>query len=490
MLSEILRRAHGYEKTFGDAIPAEGRPVYHLSPRVGWMNDPNGFSFHGGQYHLFYQYHPYSTQWGPMHWGHAVSRDLLRWEYLPAAMGPDMPYDKDGCFSGSAIQLPDGRHLLMYTGVTSQTGKDGVKEVFQTQCLAVGDGLHYEKYEGNPVLDGKDLPAGFSARDFRDPKIFPKAGGGFGCVVGNRTDDGSGAVLLFESEDGFHWHFASVLDRSRNELGRMWECPDLFRLEDYDVIVTSPQEMRPQGLEFHNGNNTMAMIGKVKEGSFHRQWVQTVDYGLDFYAPQTMEAPDGRRILIGWMQNWETVSACPEDAKWFGQMTVPRELCIRDSRLVQNPVRELETLRCRPVTYQDVPVQGEISLPGVSGRVIDLTVTVKAEGDCDWFRIQFARDSHHHCALTYDRRESTLHMSRIHAGFNRDMLHERKCPVDDRGGEIKLRILLDRFSAEVFVNDGRQAMTMTFPTALSAADIRFACGGRARIWVEKYDLMT
>lgn len=126
----------------------------------------------------------------------------------------------------------------------------------------------------------------------------------------------------------------------------------------------------------------------------------------------------------------------------------------------------------------------------MSGRVIDLTVTVRAQGDCDWFQIQFARDSHHHCALTYDRRESTLHMSRIHAGFNRDMLHERKCPVDDRGGEIKLRILLDRFSAEVFVNDGRQALTMTFPTPLSADDIRFACGGRARIWVEKYDLMT
>ena len=117
-MRQALRDARRYEEAQERLIPAQDRPAFHLSARVGWMNDPNGFSFHDGQYHMFYQYHPYDSHWGPMHWGHAVSEDLLRWRYLPAAMAPDMPYDREGCFSGSAITLKDGRQLLMYTGVS------------------------------------------------------------------------------------------------------------------------------------------------------------------------------------------------------------------------------------------------------------------------------------------------------------------------------------------------------------------------------------
>ena len=146
-MSDALERAREYELAAErDIAPAE-RPLFHLSARCGWMNDPNGFSFYNGQYHLFYQYHPYTSHWGPMHWGHAVSRDLLHWEYLPAALAPDTAYDGGGCFSGSAATLPDGRHLLMYTGVS----KDGVRKK-QTQNLAVGDGRDYQKLPQNPVI--------------------------------------------------------------------------------------------------------------------------------------------------------------------------------------------------------------------------------------------------------------------------------------------------------------------------------------------------
>ena len=125
MVSPILQKARKYEETFEKNIKKEERPDFHLTPRIGWMNDPNGFSFYNGQYHLFYQYYPYGSHWGIMHWGHAVSSDLLHWNYLPAAMAPDEAYDKDGCFSGSAVTLPDGRHLLMYTGVAKETQEDG-----------------------------------------------------------------------------------------------------------------------------------------------------------------------------------------------------------------------------------------------------------------------------------------------------------------------------------------------------------------------------
>ena len=492
MISEILQKARQYEQKYGALIRDEERPAYHLSPKIGWMNDPNGFSVYDGKYHLFYQYHPYSTQWGPMHWGHAVSTDLLNWEFLPAAIAPDMPYDKDGCFSGSAIEMDNGKQLLMYTGVERVQGEDGRMQDIQIQCLATGDGENYEKYEGNPVLTQKDIPAGFSLNDFRDPKIFRNADGSYGCVLGNRTEDGSGAILLYRSEDGFNWKFSSILDRSYNEFGRMWECPDMFTLDGQDVIITSPQDMSALGLEFHSGNGTMALMGQVKDGKFIRNNVQAIDYGLDFYAPQTLEAPDGRRIMIAGMQNWDTTGGCPAGAKWFGQLTTPRELTIQNDRLIQNPVRELEALRGRRVAYKNVPVHEEVSLTGVYGRAVDMTVTIKPGDDKGYerFRIKFAKGSQHYCAVTYRPGTSTLRLSRTHAGFNRDFVHERKCMVRNQNGEIKLRILLDRYSAEVFVNDGEQALTMTYYTPQTAEGISFECTGNALVSVEKYEILT
>ena len=171
MTNQTLREARKYEETYEKRISAEERPGFHFSTRVGWLNDPNGFSFYEGKYHLFYQYHPYDPYWGPMHWGHAVSEDLLHWEYLPAALAPDQIYDKDGCFSGSAVVLPDGKQLLMYTGVKRIPKADGGMCDEQTQCLAVGDGVDYVKYEKNPIMDKKDIPQGSSEADFRDPKM-------------------------------------------------------------------------------------------------------------------------------------------------------------------------------------------------------------------------------------------------------------------------------------------------------------------------------
>ena len=229
MTSQTLREARKYEEASEKMIKKEERPDFHLSARTGWMNDPNGFSYYNGQYHMFYQYYPYETKWGPMHWGHAVSSDLLHWEYLPAALAPDDACDRDGCFSGSAVALPDGRHLLMYTGVLRERQADGGYGDIQTQCLAVGDGVDYEKCEMNPVLDKADLPEGSSAHDFRDPKIWQKEDGTYCCVVGSRPADGSGQILLYTSPDGFEWKFKSILASNHNRFGKMWECPDFFR---------------------------------------------------------------------------------------------------------------------------------------------------------------------------------------------------------------------------------------------------------------------
>ena len=494
MTSEALQKARDYEERYSAFIKSEDRPVFHLSPRIGWMNDPNGFSLYQGKYHLFYQYHPYSTQWGPMHWGHVISEDMLRWTYLPAAIAPDQEYDKSGCFSGSALELDDGRQLLMYTGVREKREEDGTKKAYQTQCLAIGDGLDFEKCDCNPVLDQKDVPHSFSHHDFRDPKMYRRADGGFACVVGDRTDDGSGAILLYTSDDGLNWRFVTILDRSYNEYGKMWECPDFFALDGSHVLLTSPQDMSQVGLEFHNGNGTVCLIGSFdrQKRQFERQRLQAVDYGIDFYAPQTLLTKDGRRVMIAWMQNWDTAVAYPANTKWFGQMTLPRELHVRDGRLLQNPIRELDALHGRRVAYENVPVGEEAYLRGVYGRVLDMTVTLRPQQNKPYelFRLKFAKGSQHYSDIVYDPKTSILRISRTHSGCTRDFVHERECFVRDRGGELKLRLILDRFSAEVFVNDGEQVLSMTLYTPMTANGISFEARGGVLMDVEKYDIIV
>ncbi len=494
MISEKLQRARDFEAQYGAYIPEGERPAFHVTGTVGWINDPNGFSCYKGEYHLFYQYHPYDTNWGPMHWGHVKTRDFICWERLPAAIAPDTETDRDGCFSGSAVELADGRQMLVYTGVYQTRRSDGQMETFQQQCVAFGDGVNYEKYPGNPVLDGSDLPAGGSVLDFRDPKVWQESDGSFSMVVGNRTPDGSGAIRLFTSPDGTHWTYTGTLDASHNEYGRMWECPDFFPLGGRQVMLVSPQEMTAAGLEFHAGFGSIALIGNYDSAAhrFERERVQSIDYGTDFYAPQTLESYDGRRIMIAWMQNWATTGCQPQGARWFGQMTLPRELTLRNGRLVQNPVRELERYRGHKVSYKNLLVTGESNLSGVSGRLMDLTVTVRpVDGRASYqaFKLRLAKDGQRETLIRYKVSNSTLRLDRTHSGFPYDIVNVRDFPVRPQDGAVKLRVIMDRYSLEVFVNDGEQAATMAIYTPLSAQSVSFeVVEGAAYIDVEQYSL--
>lgn len=494
MTSQTLREARKYEETAEKLIHRLARPDFHLSARTGWMNDPNGFSYYQGKYHLFYQYHPYDSYWGPMHWGHAVSEDLLHWEYLPAALAPDEHYDQDGCFSGSAITLPDGRQLLMYTGVAKERMKNGEMREVQTQCLAVGDGVDYEKYEKNPVLDETDLPKGSSRFDFRDPKIWQKADGTYCCLIGSRPADGSGQILLYTSQDAFQWKYRKILCANQNRFGLMWECPDFFALDQKHVLITSPQDMMPQGLEFHNGNGTLCIIGSFDEAtdSFTEVSSQSIDYGIDFYAPQTVLSPDGRRIMIGWMQNWDTCSfRAAEHSLWYGQMSLPRELHVKNGRLYQQPIRELERLRGDRTAYRNVAVAGTVRLDGIRGRKVDLEICVRP-GDAQRmyrkFSIRFAQDETYYTSLSYRPEKSILKIDRKFSGSRRAIIHQRRCQVRSMDGCLKLRLILDRFSVEVFVNDGEQVLSATVYTRQEADGILFLADGDVCIDVDQYSL--
>ncbi len=494
MEGQALREARICEQTRERNITAEERPVFHLSSRVGWMNDPNGFSWYDGCYHMFYQYHPYDSHWGPMHWGHAVSTDLLHWEYRPAVLAPDLHYDHAGCFSGSAVTLDDGTQLLMYTSVAQTMDENGKRRDVQTQSLAVGDGHNYQKYHGNPVLGKDDIPDNGSIYDFRDPRMWREPDGSFRMILVNNDKYEGGQVLLYSSPDGFRWKYERKLLVNHFRFGKMWECPDLFELDGKQVFLFSAMDMIPKDFEYHNGNGTVCLVGSIDPvtGDFAEEHDQTIDYGIDFYAPQTVVTPDGRRVMIGWMQNWDTCNLHMESRSWFGQMSVPRELSVRNGRLFQQPIREIESLRIGEPYRGTAEVEdGELFMTGLSGRIIDMEVEVEpSEPDETFhqFAVKFAQDEICYTKLGFRPKESVMKIDRKFSGSRRAIIHQRRAKVRHENGKIKFRILLDRFSVEVFVNDGEQVLTATLYTDIAADRISFVADGSVKVKVTKYDL--
>ncbi len=338
--------------------------------------------------------------------------------------------------------------------------------------MAMGDGTDYRKYDGNPVLDAGGLPEGMSAYDFRDPKIWKDEEEN--CIymlVASRGPDGSGCLLLYRSDSGLEWTFVTVLEACNGVYGRMWECPDFFTEGGESdmpaaAILVSPQEMEPAG-EFQNRHGNLVLTGRYDRVNhrFIRETVHAVDDGYDFYAAQTMPAPDGRRIMIAWMQGWENARVRQNDNLWFGMMTLPREVSIRRGRLFQQPVRELERYRTCPVRKEGIVVSGSISLDGIQGRCLDMTVRVrqKQEGDCRSFVIRLS-------------------------GYVDDAMAPRKILLEERPSSLELRFILDRYSAEIFINGGEHVITSVIPTPLTAEDILFEADGKAVMDIEKYEI--
>lgn len=514
-----LDKVREYEKSHKSDVANE-RPIFHFTPLVGWMNDPNGFSPYKGEYHLFYQYYPFDTIWGAMHWGHTKTKDFIRWEHLPAALAPDMPYDQNGCFSGGAIELEDGRQLIMYSGVTplNYNIDEPVEDLppesdrYQNQCIAIGDGINYEKSGTNPMLVASTVPEGGSLVDFRDPKLWKEDDGYYYTVIANRPASGNGDILLYKSADALHWDFVSVLISNDGTYGRMWECPDLFTLDGRDVMLVSPMEMKEQGLEYHNGHITMALIGQYdrEDHKFKNYVHHAIDYGVNFYSTQSLETYDGRRIMIAWMMNWVEQDVRMDGLHFFGQNTIPRELHIVGDRMIQNPVRELENYRVDKVAYENVMLGSEnsednredshndksascekgsyITLDGIKGRILDMTIelTPTEAGSYKEWNMQVAVDENHHLLVQYLPEENIIIVDRHSCGENQKEVWLGKFYVRDRQGALKLRVLMDKYSIELFANDGEQAATYTFYTDLSADGIQFGADGEVKMDIEKY----
>ena len=487
-MSEMLEKARNYEAVKLAGTDPATRPLFHIAAPAGWINDPNGFSVYDGRIHLFYQYNPYAREWGPMHWGHSVSTDMIHWEQLPAALAPDQEYDKIGCFSGSAIEA-DGKHILVYTGVTKVKMEDQSEQERQNQCIAFGDGKDYVKYEKNPVVTGDMLPENCSRIDFRDPKIW-KENDTYYLIVGSKDNQQIGQVVLCSSKDLKEWKFETILaSNETGKIGTMWECPDFFPLGDKRVLICSPQNMKAEKYEFHNGHNSVYFAGDYDSEThrFVKKEPHPLDYGMDFYAPQTTELPDGRRIMIAWMKSWD---ACviPDSQDWQGMMTLPRELELKDGRIWQKPVREIEKYRKNLCKYERIEIVGETTLAGVEGRTIDLTVTLE-NGDFTTFSTKLAANDEYETSFTYYKECGMLEIDRTYCGVTKDIVCVRKIKISDPDGLKTMRFILDRQSIELFINDGQQVATTAICTPQEAKGISFFSDRKMWINVEKYDIV-
>lgn len=297
------------------------RLKFHYEPERGWMNDPNGLVFFRGRYHAFFQHNPHGPVWGPMHWGHAVSDDLIHWEELPIALTPDRAYENSGgCFSGSAV-VRDDRLYLFYTSVAGAN--------VQTQSMAFSDdGIQFTKFEGNPLIA---QPPAEGSRDFRDPKVL-QWGDEYCMVIGSGKDK-VGKILLYTSPDLLAWSYAGVLFEGA-EYGPVLECPDLFKLGDKTVLMFSQTGMEQFA--------TVMIVGEFDGRTFTPLSVHRPEAGPKFYAPQTFEDDRGRRLLIGWLYSWFTEP--DEDGERTGALSLPREVTLVNAQPHLVPVEEAAAL--------------------------------------------------------------------------------------------------------------------------------------------------
>lgn len=498
---ERLSAARTYEDNF-TPYAAEKRPAFHLISRNGWMNDPNGFSEYGGVYHLFYQYYPYGAHWDSMHWGHAISKDLVKWEDVSAALAPDQTYDEFGVFSGSAIVRGD-EHILMYTGV-ERTGEgmtpEGFHKARQTQCIAIGDGRDYKKIAANPVIKPEDIPD-CMVQDFRDPKVWQE-GDTYYAIMAARNNDHNGFLPVCSSKDLVNWEYCGNIFTNKPDLGTMVECPDFFRLpaEDgsVDVVLTSVIQLKGKGIEIPAGPGVLWMQGDMAadKSAFDVKKMDMLDYGFDFYATHSLQAADGRCILTAWMSNLTSIIA-PVPDQWCGMECFPRELTWKNGKVYSLPVREIENYYQNAVSFENVALENGTTtvLPGVEGRMIDLTVEVKA-GENSALHLFVAQNEEFQTEITYDAKEHLLTYDRSKSGTfypEKEFLqedHVRSIAVEPVDGKIKLRLLMDRFSTELFVNGGEKVMTCMLSTAQEADGISFRGEGDVEISVTKYDVVV
>ena len=410
------------------------RQNLHIEPPEGWMNDPNGLCFFDGLYHVYFQYSPGTPNGESVRrWGHYVSPDLLSWKYKGIVLDADIPEDRDGVFSGCA--LPSGDHIdFFYTGNVMEDGDyDYVLEGRGANVIHVASSDGSKMSSKKVLLRNSDYPD-FCSCHVRDPKVWIEDGV-YKMVLGARTKDDHGCVLLYEGADIDSFEYKECL--TVPDLGFMWECPDMFMLGNKKFLAFCPQGVARE--EFRLQNIFQSGYFNVDGGKLTD--FEEFDYGFDFYAPQTFIAPDGRRLIIGWMGIGDDSYTNPTiELGWQHCLTLPRELTVwSDGKILQNPIRELDSLK-----KKTKPVDGEAweGLPfEINASEFTDNVSVSVSGA----EITWNKES---CVLS-------LHFTNDE-GYGRTERKIRIASLDS------LRIIADVSSLEIYVNGGRYVMSTRF----------------------------
>lgn len=459
------------------------RQQFHIQPEVGLLNDPNGFSYYGGEYHLFYQWFPLGTQHGMKYWYHTSSSDLVHWKNLGIGIAPGGQYDSHGVFSGSAIEK-DGKLFLMYTGNTRT--EDWIRLPYQ--CLAVmerdGTVIKLER----PVIF--DVPPGYTDH-YRDPKVW-KAAEGYYCIIGAQRTDHTGCVVLYSSPDLHNWHFEGELGTRLMKFGYMWECPDYFELDGAGVLLFSPQGLAPEGDKFPNIYQSGYLTGdplRLPDRDFRHGEFRELDYGFDFYAPQTTQAPDGRRLLVGWMGLPE-IDYPTDQHGWAHCLTLPRELTLENGRLIQRPARELVKRRGRMTEAHAVIHSGAAEMKELGGTVYELLAQIREDG-AEHFGIEFRVGPNERTVIYYDTAAGKVVLDRSESGqaLALEFGTERSCMAGLRNRMLTLQMFVDTSSVEVFMNDGETVFSARiFPEQVSTGIRLYAEGGSAEFRVVQWEI--
>ena len=448
----------------------------HFSPEKGWMNDPNGLVCYAGEYHLFYQYFPDSTVWGPMHWAHSVSKDMIHWEKLPVALYPDsIGY----IFSGSAvidwknssgfgsIQKPPMIAIFTYHDMKREkSGRIDCEN--QGIAYSLDKGRTWKKYAGNPVLLNPGI------KDFRDPKVLWHEATQQWKLVLSAHD----RVRIYSSKNLKNWVFESEFGQDAGAHGGVWECPDLFPVK---IAGTNQSKwvllvnMNPGGP--NSGSGTQYFVGNFDGHQFQPDSKEScwLDWGRDNYAGVTwsdVPPSDGRRLFIGWMSNWNYAQVVPTHP-WRSAMTIPRELKLFDTKgkylLRSVPVQEMEKLR-KPgsgiqLKTEKIKDQQSINTGNIHLNQCEISLNFECgTSPLEKFLLLLENSAGESFGISYSFQEKQFRMDRTHSGkmeFASNFTGVDKAPYD-AGKKINLRLILDASSVELFVDNGQLVMSNLF----------------------------
>ncbi len=458
------------------------RPRYHFSPPANWMNDPNGIMEWQGEIHLFYQHNPYAPIWDNMHWGHAVSEDLVHWADLPIALAPGSGGpDADGCWSGCTVNN-DERPTILYTGVQG----DWAAPQNQRVCLATSrDGLNtWQKYAGNPVI--AHPPDGLDVNGFRDPFVWREDGQWF-MAIGAGIRDIGGAVLLYRSADLLRWQYLHPLcigdmqDASDPWTGVLWEVPQLHRLGDAHILIATIWDNDPL--------YSVYFSGRYRNHRFIIESADKLDYGdRHFYAAHTIVDSRGRHIMWGFIGEGRSVAA-QQAAGWSGVLSLPRVLSLQaDGKLAQVPAPEIESLRRKRHRYVNIDLSGDSADLALDARGDALEIVAEFDaGAADeiGIKVRCSPDFEEETYIFYQARPKQLGIDRRRSRrrpaseFSTDVkTGDFELGVDEN---LRLRIFVDCSVIEVFANDRFCISSRVYPSRADSAGVAVSALGQARI---------